>query len=162
MGDKCGEKQTPARIQPCSRGVSGTTSRPRSHRHTFNCNHLCRSASNRTSATSSFSATPQARKGFCSSSPTSQGASTWSRGRGMADETPTMWLPAAPVPTTAPWPAWASFYWSCSLARRWKTTRRVRIPVWGPASDPFLDMATARKWSPRAVEEAGPEFADVI
>lgn len=29
-------------------------------------------------------------------------------------------------------------------------------------SNPFLDMAAALEWSPRAVEEAGPEFADAI
>ncbi|KAH8805200.1 hypothetical protein F5884DRAFT_442575 [Xylogone sp. PMI_703] len=28
--------------------------------------------------------------------------------------------------------------------------------------NPFLDMAAALEWSPRAVEEAGPEFADAI
>jgi hypothetical protein len=29
-------------------------------------------------------------------------------------------------------------------------------------ADPFLDMAAALEWFPRAVEEAGPEFADAI
>lgn len=32
----------------------------------------------------------------------------------------------------------------------------------GSTPNPFLDMAAALEWSPRAVEEAGPEFADAI
>jgi hypothetical protein len=30
------------------------------------------------------------------------------------------------------------------------------------APNSFLDLAAALEWSPRAVEEAGPEFADAI
>jgi len=32
----------------------------------------------------------------------------------------------------------------------------------GSTPNPFLDMVAALEWSPRAVEEAGPEFADAI
>lgn len=31
-----------------------------------------------------------------------------------------------------------------------------------PPAGHFLDMAAALEWSPRAVEEGGPEFADAI
>jgi len=32
----------------------------------------------------------------------------------------------------------------------------------GSTPNPFADMAAALEWSPRVVEEAGPEFADAI
>lgn len=32
----------------------------------------------------------------------------------------------------------------------------------GQAPNPYLDLAAALEWCPRAVEEAGPEFADAI
>lgn len=38
---------------------------------------------------------------------------------------------------------------------------RRKYPL-GAEPNPFLDMAAALEWSPRVVEEAGPEFADAI
>jgi hypothetical protein len=38
---------------------------------------------------------------------------------------------------------------------------RQKYPT-GSTPNPFLDIAAALEWSPRAVEEAGPEFADAI
>lgn len=38
---------------------------------------------------------------------------------------------------------------------------RQKYPPSG-VPNPFLDLAAALEWSPRAVEEAGPEFADAI
>jgi hypothetical protein len=38
---------------------------------------------------------------------------------------------------------------------------RQKYPT-GSVPNPFLDIAAALEWSPRAVEEAGPEFADAI
>jgi hypothetical protein len=38
---------------------------------------------------------------------------------------------------------------------------RRKYPI-GPTPNPFLDMAAALEWSPRALEEGGPEFADAI